>query len=123
MKIQRIEDIIAWQKARELVVEIYRLTNVSENFKKDFGLREQIRRAAVSAMSNIAEGFGRNSDKEMSNFLNIASGSIAEVQSQLYVALDLKYIERGSFDSVYLLADEASRLLTAFMKYLRKPTK
>lgn len=123
MKIQRFEDIVAWQKARVLVVEIYRMTNASDSFRKDLGLREQIRRAAVSAMSNIAEGFGRHTDKEMTNFLNIAGGSVAEVQSQLYVALDLKYIERGSFDSVYSLADEASRLLTAFMKYLRKSTK
>ncbi len=123
MKIQRFEDIIAWQKARELVAEIYRLTNASENFKKDFGLREQVRRAAVSAMSNIAEGFGRNSDKEMANFLNIASGSLSEVQSQIYVALDLQYIGTDSFDTVYSLAGKTSRLLTAFMKYLRKPTK
>ncbi len=120
MKIQRFEEIIAWQKARTLVAEVYRMTNASASFRRDVGLREQIRRAAVSAMSNIAEGFGRYTDKEMTNFLNIAGGSIAEVQSQLYVALDLKYIEAASFESLYSLADETGRLLTGFMNYLRR---
>jgi four helix bundle protein len=110
---------LAWQKARELVREVYRLTNGSEGFKKDFGLKDQIRRAAVSSMSNIAEGFGRRGDKEFANFLNIAGGSVAEVQSQLYVALDLQYIDQPVFRTAYSLADETNRLLTSFMNYLK----
>ena len=119
-KIRRFEDIVAWQKARELVKVIYQMTNESEKFRKDFGLKDQIRRAAVSSMSNISEGFARTSDKEFANFLNIARGSVAEVQSQLYVALDLGYIDKNVFSIGYALADETSRLLTNFMKYLRK---
>ncbi|MBN1847559.1 MAG: four helix bundle protein [Deltaproteobacteria bacterium] len=87
---ERFEDIEAWQKARELTREIYAVT-VNGPFSKDFGLRGQIRRAAVSAMSNIAEGFGRCGNKGFSQFLSRARGSIAEVQTQLYVALDAGY--------------------------------
>ena len=120
MKIQRFKDIVGWQKARELVKVIYQMTNESDGFRKDFSLKDQVRRAAVSSMSNIAEGFARNSDKEFANFLNISRGSVAEVQSQIYVALDLGYINKNTFDTAYTLADETSRLLTNFMKYLRK---
>lgn len=91
MKIEKFEDIKAWQIARELVREIYRITNKDE-FAKDFGLKDQIRRAAVSIMSNISEGFERGSDKEFNQFLNYARGSSAEVKSQLYIASDLGYI-------------------------------
>ena len=94
-KIRSFEDIVAWQKARELVKIIYKMTNDLEDFRKDFGLKDQIRRASVSSMSNISEGFARNSDKEFANFLNIARGSVAEVQCQLYVALDLSYIDKN----------------------------
>ena len=83
-------------------------------------LKDQIRRAAVSSMSNISEGFARTSDKEFANFLSIARGSVAEVQSQLYIALDLGYIDKSAFNTAYALADETSRLLTNFMKYLQK---
>jgi four helix bundle protein len=119
-KIRRFEDIVGWQKARELVKVIYQMTNELEGFRKDFGLKDQIRRAAVSSMSNVAEGFARTSDKEFANFLSIARGSVAEVQSQLYIALDLGYINDNTFNTAYVLADETSRLLTNFMKYLRK---
>jgi len=119
-KIRRFEDIVGWQKARELVNVIYRMTNELEKFRKDFGLKDQIRRAAVSSMSNIAEGFARSSDKEFANFLSIARGSVAEVQSQLYIALDLGYINKNTLNTAYTLADGTSRLLTNFMKYLRK---
>lgn len=119
-KIRRFEDIVGWQKSRELVKVIYQVTNESEKFRKDFGLKDQIRRAAVSSMSNISEGFARSSDKEFAHFLNIVRASVAEVQSQLYVALDLGYIEKKAFNIGYALADETSRLLTNFMKYLRK---
>lgn len=119
MIIGKFEEIIAWQKSRELVKSVYQLTRQSDGFKGDFGLKDQIRRAAVSSMSNVAEGYGRKGDKEFANYLNIASGSVAEVQSQLYVALDLNYIDMNSFETVYALADETSRLLTGFMKYLK----
>jgi len=118
-KIRRFEDIVGWQKARELVKVIYQMTNELEGFRKDSGLKDQIRRAAVSSMSNVSEGFARTSDKEFANFLSIARGSVAEVQSQLYIALDLNYINKNTFNTAYTLADETSRLLTNFMKYLR----
>ncbi|MBI4656896.1 MAG: four helix bundle protein [Elusimicrobia bacterium] len=117
MKIERFEDIIAWQKARELTLTIYKL---SENgiLKKDFDLKSQMRRAAISVMANIAEGYGRKTDKEFANFLNIAHGSLAELQSHLYLAVDLKYVDKENFDKLYKLADETSRLLSKFAKYL-----
>ncbi len=87
-KIDRFEDIKAWQKARELNKEIYKISN-NTLFEKDFGLKDQIRRASVSVLSNIAEGFERNGSKEFKQFLSIAKGSSGEVRAQLYVALAL----------------------------------
>lgn len=78
----RFEDIQAWQNARELTSQVYRLTKIGE-FARDFGLRDQIRRATVSIMANVAEGFARRSDKDFANFINIARSSVAEVQSHL----------------------------------------
>jgi four helix bundle protein len=89
--IKRFEDIEAWQKARELVRQVYQICNGSR-LSKDFGLRDQLCRAAVSSMSNVAEGFSRNSDKDFARFLDIAKGSVLEVQSLLYVALDIGYM-------------------------------
>ena len=91
-KVERFEDLIAWQKARQLTAEIYRVS-AQDDFAKDFGLKDQIRRAAVSVMSNIAEGFDRALRSEFHQFLVIAKASCAEVRSQLYVALDVGYIE------------------------------
>jgi four helix bundle protein len=91
--IEKFEDIEAWQKARELTREIYRVTNQGA-FAKDFGLRDQIRRASVSIMSNIAEGFGRGGNREFIQFLSMAKGSVSEVQAQLYVAVDVGYITK-----------------------------
>ena len=119
-KIEKFEDIVAWRKARELVRAIYQVTQERAGFKRDFALTDQIRRAALSSMSNVAEGFARRGDKEFANFLNIARGSVAEVQSQLYVALDLGYIDQIVFDRIHSLADETGRLLTNFVKYLRR---
>ena len=116
-KINRFEDIEAWQKARALNKEIYRTTEAS-SFAKDFSLRDQIRRASVSIMANIAEGFGRRSKKEFSNFLNMAHGSAAEVQCHLYVALDLQYINQGNFEVLYSKTEEVSRMIQGFMQYL-----
>ncbi len=97
--IKKFEDIQAWQKAREITKKIYLLT-ATEKFSKDFGLRDQIRRASVSIMANIAKGFGRKTNKEFANFLVYSNGSASEVQSHLYVALDLEYIDQTSFDEI-----------------------
>jgi four helix bundle protein len=117
MKIERFEDITSWQKARELTRHIYRHSKTGE-FARDFGLRDQIREASVSIMSNIAEGFERGGDKEFRQFLSTAKGSCGEVRSQLYVALDQNYIVPADFDLMYQMATEISRLTTGFMRYL-----
>jgi four helix bundle protein len=110
MKIARFEDLIAWQKARELAREIYTASNAGK-FGQDFGLRDQIRRAGVSIMSNIAEGFERGSSAEFHHFLTIAKASCAEVRSQLYVALDVGYIERALFASLSAHAEEVAKII------------
>ena len=121
MKIERFENIQVWQKSRELVMSIYQATSGTQGFKQDFSLKDQIRRAAISVMSNIAEGYARRSDKAFANFLHIAHGSAAEVQSQLYIALDLKYITQDDFNKTYALADEVNRQTTGLIKYLNEP--
>ena len=110
---------MAWQRARETTKLIYRAT-CDGPFSKDFGLRDQLRRASVSVMANIAEGFGRRSDKEFANFLNMAHGSAAECQSHLHVALDLAYLSQDSFDYLYLQFDECSRMIIGLSHHLRK---
>jgi four helix bundle protein len=112
------EDIQAWQKARQATRSIYEVT-ATGSFAKDFGLRDQIRRASVSIMANIAEGFGRHSDKEFANFLNIAHASVSEVQSHLYVALDLSYVDQASFKRLYDLLTEISRMTLVLAQHLR----
>lgn len=119
-KIERFEDIKAWQKARDLAKAFYALSNTKSKFSRDFGLREQIRKASVSVMSNIAEGFARKGDKEFNRFLAIALGSIAEVQSQLYVAVDLGYITKKEFHETYDTALETGKMITGFMHCLCK---
>jgi four helix bundle protein len=117
--IERFEDLQAWQKARALVREVYRAC-AGGRLGKDFGLRDQICRAAVSSMSNIAEGFARNSDRSFSHFLDIARGSVIEVQSLLYVAIDVGYIDKIEFDRLYRMADETASLIGGFTSYLRQ---
>jgi four helix bundle protein len=117
--IEKFEEIEAWQKARELTREIYRITNQG-SFVQDFGLRDQIRRAAVSVMSNIAEGFGRGGNKEFIQFLSTAKGSASEVQAQLYVALDAEYITKEQFQLLYDLAQSSGKLTGGFIRYLQK---
>lgn len=109
-KIEQFEDLVAWQKARELTKKIYNLTSDGQ-FAKDFGLRDQIRRAAVSVMSNISEGFERGSMNEFHQFLVIAKASCAEVRSQLYVALDAGYIDQTIFQELNQQAIEVSRII------------
>src|SRR6266478_2694317 len=99
-KMEKFEDIIAWQKARILTKEIYGSTMVGA-FRNDFGLRGQIQRASVSTMSNIAEGFERGGDKEFIQFLSTSKGSCGEVKSLLYVALDQSYLTPVTFDQLY----------------------
>ena len=118
-KIGTFEDIDAWKKARILAKEIYKVTNVG-NFSKDFGLRDQIRRASVSIMSCIAEGFERSGNKEFFQFLSIAKGSAGEVRAQLYVSLDIGYLEHDDFYRLYALSEETGKLIGGFMRYLKK---
>jgi len=118
-EIQRFEDIVAWQKARALTREIYGCSKQGD-FAADFGLKDQIQRASVSCMSNIAEGYERGGDKEFIQFLSTAKGSCGEVKSDLYVALDQHYLSQVQFDPLYQRADEVSRLVAGFMKYLRE---
>jgi four helix bundle protein len=117
-KIGKLEEIKAWQEARELVKEIYSVTSKGR-FARDFGLRDQIRRASVSVMSNVAEGYARSSDKEFAQFLSIALGSTAEVQSQLYIARDLGYITNDEFNGLYSLCGKTAKLITGFINYLK----
>lgn len=116
---KRFEDIVAWQKARELTRLIYEVT-AERNFSNDYGFQDQIRRSAVSIMANIAEGHGRRSDREFANFLNIARASAMEVQSHLYVALDLNRINQQQFEKLYSLAGEISGMLFNLIKHLKK---
>lgn len=125
-RIERFEDIEAWKKARILVRRVYGVCSV-EGFKRDYGLMDQMRRAAVSIMANIAEGFARRTTKEFINFLGMAHASAAELHSHLYVALDQQYISNEDFQHLYAPADEVSRMIPAFISYLRnsptpKPT-
>ena len=115
---KRFEDIQAWQKARYITQQVYRISSVGE-FARDFGLRDQMRRAAVSIMANIAEGHGRRTRIEFANFLNIARASAIELQSHLYIAHDLVYIDQKQFDELYSLLDELSRMTISLSKYLR----
>ena len=116
---QKFEDIEAWQRARKLTREIYTISNENP-FSKDFGLRDQIRKASVSIMSNIAEGFERGGTKEFMQFLSIAKGSSGELRSQLYVALDQGYLKEEMFDRLLVTALETSRMISGLINYLRK---
>ena len=116
--IKRFEEIKAWQEARELARLVYQVTRKSL-FAKDYGLKDQIQRAAVSVGSNIAEGFARNGNKEFTKFLWIAKGSATEVQSQLYTAKDIGYVSDDDFNSVYSKAESCIILIYRFLKSLR----
>lgn len=116
------EDIEAWQKGRELVKEVYLFSGRGE-FSKDFGLKDQIRRAAISIISNIAEGFDRATDREFVQFLFYAKGSAGEVKAQLYAALDLDYISDPQFENLRLLVDDVRLLIGGLIQYLKKADK
>ncbi len=114
----KFEEIQAWQKARAMTKELYALT-VEGSLARDFFLRDQLRRAAISVMSNIVEGFARRTPKEFARFLNIAHGSAAELQSHLYLAVDLGYLSKTRFEKLYAQADEISKMIHGLHDYLR----
>ena len=116
-RLERFEDTDAWKKARELTKSVYQVTSIGE-FARDCGLRDQVRRAAVSVMSNIAEGFERSGEREFFHFLSLAKGSCGEIRAQFYVALDQAYINNTQFQELSERATEISRLLAGLMKYL-----
>ena len=114
----KIEDMIAWQKAKMLTIEIYKLTN-EPLFSKDFGLKDQIRRAAVSVPSNIAEGFGRGGTNEFRNFLSISKGSLYEVKTQLIIAFELGFVDESVKNKLILDIDETTGMIAGLIKYLK----
>ena len=116
MKYKIFEEIPVWQQARKFVAEVYRIT--TEDFKRDYGLIDQLRRASVSILLNIAEGFERKSNKEFARFIMIAKGSAGEVRSILYIALDNKYITDKQFPVLHEEIQSISRQLSKFAKFL-----
>ncbi|MFC1886899.1 four helix bundle protein [Thermodesulfobacteriota bacterium] len=120
MKVERFEDLQCWQEARKLVNMVYSAVRKNPDFQKDFRLSGQITSAAVSSMSNSAEGFSRRSNKEFVQFLFISKSSATEVQSQAYVALDQKYIDTSTFKEIYEQADKVSKLNSGLITYLLK---
>lgn len=117
-KINSFEEIVAWQKARELNAEFYIITTNQSPFAKDYSLRDQMRRSSISISSNIAEGFERETTKEFIRFLYIAKASAGEFRSQLYLASDLSYISKSEFESLGVKINDISKLLSGFIKYL-----
>ena len=116
--IRKFEEILAWQKARELTRLIYEATRQG-NFSNDFALKDQIRRASISITSNIAEGFERGGNREFVQFLSHAKGSCGEVRSQLYLALDAGYLNEEEWKTLHDSCLEISRILDRFSSYLR----
>jgi len=114
MVIARFEDIITWQKAKDLTLIIYQLFKLN----RDFSFRDQIQRASISIMNNIAEGFERKGNKEFKNFLFIAKGSCAETRSMLYIAVALKYITQSEFNSLFNKTEEIAKMLSGLIKTL-----
>ena len=119
MAVNRFEDLDCWKIARELSREIYTLTTAGE-FSRDYGLKDQIRRAAVSVMTNIAEGFERSSNKDFARFLYISKGSAGEVRSLLYVALDQNYITKDDFQKNRASCLRSSKIIYGLIKHLHK---
>ena len=118
-RIERFEEILGWQKGRKLCNLVYVCTKQGA-FARDFGLRDQIRKAAVSVISNIAEGFESQNNRTFTRYLYIAKGSTSEVCAQAYIALDEGYITQQQFDQIYALSDETGRLIGGFIAYLQQ---
>ena len=115
MKIEQFEDILAWQKAKVMTLKIYSLLIEL----RDFGFRDQICRASVSVMNNIAEGFERKSDSEFKHFLFIAKGSCGEISSKLYLAIELNYINKEEYLFLINLSNEVSKIISGLIKSLK----
>jgi len=122
MKILRFEDLAAWRAAREMTRQAFRASDV-QGLDADLFLRRQLRRAATSAMANIAEGFQSGSDREFARFLRIARRSATEVQSHLYVASDRGCIKKEVFDAIYQKCEDTKNLIGGFLRYLKTPRK
>ena len=118
MKINRFEDIESWKMARKLNKKIYNITSQRE-FARDWGLRDQIQRASVSIMNNIAEGFDSSSKTEFCRFLSYSKRSCSEVQCIMYIALDLNYVDEELFQEIYSQAQETRKLISGFVRYLQ----
>jgi len=118
MKIERFEDIEVWKLSREFINDLYKMTDI-DKFKRDYELLRQIRKASISVISNIAEGFERKSNNEFMHFLFIAKGSAGEVRSQLYIANDIGYINDVEFKKLFKDIELISRSLSGFIKYLK----
>ena len=116
---RKFEEIDCWKKARALTKRVYKVS-AKGAFARDFGLKDQIRRASVSVMSNIAEGHDRSGTAEFVQFLAVAKGSVAEIRAQLYVAIDQGYMDGSDFNDLNQLATETGQLLGGLMKYLRR---
>ena len=119
MKTEGFENLVIWKKARELVNQIYAITR-KDKFSKDWALVDQIRKAAISVMSNIPEGFERGSNTEFMQFLYIAKASCGELRSQLMIAFDQGYINKDEFDDIYNLARKVAGIIGNFINYLKK---
>lgn len=117
--VEKFEDLEVWKSAHEIARLVYEASS-RERFARDFALVNQIRRAAISILSNIAEGFERNGDKEFVQFLLVAKGSCGEVRAQLYVALDQSYVDETSFDDIKGKLNETGRMLSGLIRYLRQ---
>ena len=122
MTIRRFEEIESWREARLLAAQIYKVTRRGK-FVGDFGLRDQIRRACISVMANIAEGFGRGSRAEFVRFLRISHASALETQSHLYMAVDLGYLDASEFEALHNRATRVARMIGGFIDYLSNDAK
>ncbi len=118
-KIEKFQDLEAWKIARKVTKKIYDISK-QDKFSRDFALCNQIRRASISILSNVAEGFERNGDKEFLQFLSIAKASCAEVYAQLYVALDQRYVGEIQFKEIAADLEETGRIIGGLMKYLQR---
>lgn len=118
-EIKTFEDLDVWVRAKDLSVLVYQLTD-GELFRKDFGLKDQIRRASISVVSNIAEGYERNGNKEFAQFLSIAKGSAGEMRAQIHIAKELKYISETEARLLVERATEISKMLSGFINYLKQ---
>ena len=117
--VRRFEDLEVWIAAKDASVMIYKITE-NESLRKDFGLKDQIRRASISVISNIAEGFERNGNKEFIQFLSIAKGSAGEVRAQLYIIKELNFINEEEFVLLYEKVTQVSKMLSGFINYIKQ---